>query len=145
MTTIGVDTDPIVFFRNLLVENVRDKNNEIVSTIRTAYPLTLAQIPCIVIIPFSEDSEWITVGAHRQRWYKRFDVQVWARDVEDRFIITKNLRKRIWDVAKTSLADNYVWIHILTDAVNDEVMLSGTPIYRSILYIELIYDITSYS
>jgi len=141
MVKIGEDKDVILFVRENLLNNIVDKNGNPVN-IRATFPLSLAQVPCVVLILRSVRSRFLTVGATRQRWYATFEIQVWARDLEDRYTISKSIRERIWSIAKSNLADNYVFMQTTRDTINDEVTLSGTPIYRATEEIEVIYDKT---
>jgi len=141
MVKIGEDKDVILFVRENLLNNIVDKNGNPVN-IRATFPLSLAQVPCVVLILRGIRSRFLTVGATRQRWYATFEIQVWARDLEDRYTISKSIRERIWSIAKENLADNYVFMQTTRDTINDEVTLSGTPIYRATEEIEVIYDKT---
>jgi hypothetical protein len=142
MSIIGKDLDVILFLKQNIDGQILDSGGNPV-TIRTAYPLSLAQVSCLVLRLSSTRSEWLTIGATRQRWYASFDVQAWCRSVGDRFAVAKNFRDKIWSIAKNQLADNYVFMYVEGDTITDDVMLSGTPIYRATMRLLVIYDITS--
>jgi hypothetical protein len=146
---VGQTLDPISFMVNQFSGYVLDDQSNLVA-VQAAYPLrSLVQSNAeqVVVKEGQARFEWLSIGAHRLRWYMPFELQVYAYDLNQRFRIEVSVRERlaainaILNTNPYILAQNVVFINPKIESRKPELItLFGKPIYFSAFNVELIFD-----
>jgi hypothetical protein len=143
---LGQNYDPLVFIVNQLTNNIKDStNNNAIVTVSTTFPRSVNQLPYLVVQQGRELTKWISIPNYRQRWYSNFNIYVYALSPSQRFAIELSFRNYIISVTAppiAQLAQNFVFEEVLEKSVPDIATQFGSPIYRSLLVLRLIYDVT---
>ena len=149
MTVIGSDTDPIVFLTNILTGQTKDASNNVVP-VYTMYPrqaLTQGKFPSVVIYQKTPRQGPLNIGSTRYRHFVNFSLNCLAMSVQDRYSIELSVKNTIYNTVKnaipnpSTLANNYIYMFVKDQENQDDVKTFGTNIYRSVLTIELIFDL----
>jgi hypothetical protein len=158
-TTIGVNKDPISFIIGLLGASAgaannntpppqdASNNNVLVLTMYPLQALAEKKWPSVVVYQATPTQRPLNVGSTRYRHWIDFNLNCLALTVQDRFNVEYTTKNRLYQVVKvaagnpTSLATNYVYMYIKSQSNQDDVKSFGTNIYRSVLTLELVYDI----
>jgi len=147
MSYIGEQIDPIVFIRTQFSSangSIITDNLQPPQTLQfiTTFPEATNQLPCVVIKEQGAEIQWLTIGATRQRWYSTINLEIYELNPSARYYVERAIRDRIFAIQQQQLAPNYIFMWPISQSIQDEIMLFGSPIYRSVLTIRLIFDIT---
>lgn len=144
LTVIGENQDPLIFMVNQLNGYTKDTSGTAIQLL-TEFPQSLNGVPAVIIDMKTPIIQPLNIPPTKYRWYVPMNIYVWETSLADRFAVEGHVRDRILSLTYPfqQLTSNYVWMYVKDETIAANVTEFGTPLYQTIMTVELIYDLTN--